>query len=182
MRLFRIPRRDRKLLAEERPMARFFRYMLVTFLFCMVFYGFWLNNERNVARVKNITAPAVVDATGTLTEKEEALLSEYIHRFREAYGIEIIISIDEPPFHRNKNIETKRGSALLLGIAPKSRGVVLEAPPLVASALGEPLVLYLRHAHFMPYFASGSWPKGLAEALNVLARRLDSVLGAAPLP
>jgi hypothetical protein len=52
MKIFRLPRRNRKLLDEETPLQRFFRIVLVLLLFGAVLLGFWLGSERRMEILK----------------------------------------------------------------------------------------------------------------------------------
>ena len=52
MRIFRLPRPNRKLLDEETPLQRLFRLLVILLLFGCVVFGFWLNNERRMDRME----------------------------------------------------------------------------------------------------------------------------------
>ena len=180
MRLFRIPERNPEHLQGEKPRQRAFRYAAIGILFCGVIWGFWTNHERYTARMQG-GAVSRMDATGTLSEEQEEALHIYTRRFVETYGIAIVIRARGSAFPQGEGqgepLPAEKAGTLFLGISPANRQVVLQVPPLAAAALGDPLILYLRHLHFIPYFVNGTWPEGMAAALSMLSRRLDAALG-----
>ena len=178
MRLFRFPKRNPKYTQDETPLMRLFRYIIVVLLFCAVVWGFWLNNQRRMESLKKPPAAAVVDRTGSLDPEQERRLSAFQDRFREAYGIPLSISVTQDPSFTA--LRASGAGTVLLGIAPGSGAVLFEAPPLARAALGEPLLLYIRHVHFVPYFARNAWPEGLESALNLIVSRLDAATGQSP--
>jgi len=52
MKIFRLPRRNRKFLDEETPLQRFFRILLILLLFGAALLGFWLSSERRMEILK----------------------------------------------------------------------------------------------------------------------------------
>lgn len=167
----RLPPRDRYR-HEETAVQRFFRMALVGVLFAVVGLGFWLNNERQMERALERIAPQL-DATGTLTPEQEELLRTYALRFFAEYGVKIQIVIESAPL---SDAKAREDGNVFLGLNPEGRMVLFYAPPLVASALGEPFIRHLEGEHFVPYFAKDNWPEGLAEALSMLSGRLDATL------
>ena len=157
---------------EETALQRFFRIILVGILFAGVIYGFWLNNERQMDRAMQRIAPQA-DTTGTLSSEQENLLRTYALRFFAEYGVKIQISIQNSPL---SDEEARQSKSVFLGINPKERAALFYAPPWVASALGEAFIHRLNEEFFIPYFADGNWPEGLAEALSMLSVRLDAAL------
>ena len=149
---------------------------LVGILFAGVAWGFWLNNERQMERAFERIAPRI-DATGTLTPEQEELLRAYALRFFAEYGVKIQIVIQNAPL---SDAKAREEGNVFLGLNPEGRHVLFHAPPLVASALGEPFIRRLEREHFAPYFAKGNWPEGLAEALNTISGRLDATLRREP--
>lgn len=173
MRLFRFPKRTTKYTDEETPLMRFFRYVIIALLFCAVIWGFWLNNQRRMEMLKKPVS-ASIDSTGSLNTEQERQLSEFQEQFRRAYGIPLSIHVG-----RARDIADALRSepdSVRIGIAPDSAQVIFDVPPLAAAALGEPLTLYLRHVHFVPYFARNNWPQGLEGALNLITARLDAAV------
>ncbi len=173
MKLFRFPKRNAKYTDEETPLMRFFRYIIIALLFCAVIWGFWLNNQRRIEMLKKPVS-TTIDRTGSLNTEQERQLIAFQEQFKRAYGIPLIITIG-----RAADITTMLRTdqdAVRLGIAPDSAQVVFDAPPLAAAALGEPLTLYLRYVHFVPYFARSDWPRGLEGALNLMSARLDAAV------
>ena len=53
MRFFRLPKRDPRHAEGEGPWLRFLRIVLIALLFCGVIWGFWMNSERQINRIKN---------------------------------------------------------------------------------------------------------------------------------
>lgn len=175
MALFRFPKRDARHFSDETPWQRFFRIILVTLLFCGVLWGFWMNNERQMDRIRQKDIPAL-DSTGTLSSGQQDQLREYIARFRDTYGLGILITVRNEPFPQNFLLPQEKAGILFFGLCPDARQVALEVPPLAEKALGAEFIRYLREEHFIPYFARNDWPAGLASALSMLAERLDRAL------
>lgn len=154
---------------------RMLRYIIIALLFCAVIWGFWMNNERRVRMLKK-NDTAAIDATGMLGKGELDALARFQDRFREVYGLNLVIMIRNEPIPDPFLSPRERTGTVFLGLSPKNEQVVFELPPLAEAALGESETGRLRHTHFMPYFTAGSWPEGLAEALNLLSRRFDAAL------
>lgn len=178
MRLFRLPRRDKKYTGEETSWQRFFRYIIIALLFCAVIWGFWLNNQRRMEMLKK-PAPTRIDKTGSLDGDQERQLAEFVDAFRYTYGVDLILSVSDEPLPATLLTPEQRAGNLLLALSPRYFQVRLEAPPLAAHALGDALTSYLRDFHFIPYFALRSWPGGLQAALNLITHRLDAALAPA---
>lgn len=175
MRLLKRLRQKSRHHQEEGPWQRFFRIVIITLLFCAVVLGFWMNSERQMNKLRK---PSInrIDSTDTLTEEQLQALAEYMEHFQQAYGISMRIAIrDELFIERNSEIPEEK-NVFFLGLYPSGRQVILHLPPLVAAALGEASIIYLRYSHFLPYFAEGKWPQGLASALSIIVRRLDVAL------
>lgn len=136
------------------------------------------------------------DATKTLSREQAELLRAYTIRFQERYGFPIIVRIRDRPFEEEEALALAYSPgaaasripphppggetaprALFLGLCPTARQVILHVPPLARTILGEDLLNTLRDTHFIPYFAAGNWPEGLAAALNTITRRLDASIG-----
>lgn len=183
MRLFRIPKRNPRYMDSESAWQRFFRYILIALLFCAVIWGFWINNERRMEMLKK-PAPARIDNTGTLSDEQQGALASYADRFREVYGIALVLTIGDDPFPEDLLPPRERSGTMLLGLSPRNNQVIFLLPPLAEAALGPLTVDYLRYVHFIPYFANKAWPRGLESALNLITGRLDATLasrGKAPL-
>lgn len=175
MKLFRLPKRDRRYMDDETPLLRFFRYIIIALLFCGVIWGFWINNERRMEMLKK-PQPARIDNTGALSDGQQRELAHFQSRFRDAYGLSMVILVRDERFAQPFLQSGERAGTVFLGLVPRARQVVFELPPLAEAALGEELARYLRQEHFMPYFADGNWPEGLAKGLNMITRRFDDVL------
>ena len=172
MALFRRPPPRGRFRHEETALQRFLRAILIGALCAGVIWGFWLNSERQMERVLERIAPQA-DLTGTLTPEQEELLHTYALRFFAEYGVRIQIVIQDGRLSEDK---ARQAGTVYLGINPNKRQVLFYAPPLVASALGEPFIRRLNQEHFVPYFSREAWPEGLAEALSMLSARLDATL------
>jgi hypothetical protein len=175
MRFFRFPKRTGQYKESESPMQRFFRYILISLLFCAVIWGFWINNERRMEMLRK-PAAAALDSTGTLSGEQERSLAAFQERFGKVYGINLVIVIRPEPFPEPYLTGSERAGTIFLGLCPPNRQVVLEMPPLAEASLGGTLAGYLREEHFEPFFIAGNWPEGLVQALNIMTRQLDSVL------
>ena len=173
MRLFRFPKRNAKYADEETPLMRFFRYIIIALLFCAVIWGFWMNNQRRMDMLKKPVSTSI-DRTGVLGAEQERQLAAFQEQFKRAYGIPLVIHVGG--IADVTGLLRDAPDAMRLGIAPDSAQIVFDAPPLASAALGEPLTLYLRHVHFVPYFARQDWPRGLEGALNLIAARLDAAV------
>ncbi|MDL2317439.1 TPM domain-containing protein [Desulfovibrio sp. OttesenSCG-928-A18] len=156
-------------------MQRFFRILIIGLLFCAVIWGFWMNNERQMERLRKESIPAL-DSTGLLREEEQQRLAQYVERFRKNYGLAIVISIRDQPFPSPFLLPDERAGSFFFGLCPPDQQVLFEVPPLAEHLLGQPFISYLRHEHFRPYFARGNWPEGLASALSMLAERMDKAV------
>lgn len=165
----------------ETPRQRIVRLALVACLFCAALWGLWENNRRRMP----LSAPESIrmDATGALSQEQEATLARYTELFAREYAVPLVIRVRNEPFTPGE-IDVLAGRedavaaprALFLGLCPARGQVVLMAPPLARRALGEDLLDELRVRHFIPYFAAGNWPEGLAAALNLMnARFADSI-------
>ncbi len=161
-----------KRMFDETPLQRILRMALVGLLFAGVLWGFWANSERRLTEVQKISEKRA-DATRTLTSEQEKRLLEFTRRTFETYGVALRVEIRNAPFDEKQLQEAEKSGTVFLGLVPKERTVFLHVTPLARKALGEPLIMYLRYAHFMPYFAGGNWPEGLAAALNLIGRQLE---------
>ena len=59
MKIFHLPRSNRKLHDEETPLQRLFRVLVILLLFGGVVFGFWLNNERRMERMEMLKSQSV---------------------------------------------------------------------------------------------------------------------------
>lgn len=175
MRLFKRLRQKSSYHQEEGPWQRFFRIVIIALLFCAVVLGFWMNSERQINKLRKPSTNRI-DSTNTLTEEQLQALADYMDHFQKAYGISMCIAIREGIFTERRSESPEEKNVFFLGLYPSGRQVILNIPPLVAAALGDASIIYLRYSHFLPYFAEGKWPQGLASALNIIARRLDAAL------
>ena len=144
-------------------------------LFGGVGFGVWLNAER-LSSLRRDSPVQRIDQTGTLSDEQKAMLAAYAKKFLDAYGLTIVIRIQNEAFPETILSEAERARTVFLGLSLAPETVRLEVPPLAASALGEPFIAYLREEHFPPYFARGEWPKGLASALSLMAEKLDAAV------
>lgn len=175
MKLFRLPKRDLSRFEEDTPFLKIARYLLIALLFCGVALGFWLNAQRQTAmRAKHL--PQKIDRTGSLSNDQQKLLSDYTQKFIATYGISIIIRIQDESFPPSVLPDREKANTFFFGLSPHNKQVHLEMPPLVAATLGDRFTFYLLHDHFPPYFAQENWPEGLASALSLIAEKLDKTL------
>ncbi len=152
------------------------RFLIIGLLFTGVLWGFWVNNASRMAELERERRPASrpLDATRTLTKEQETALALFIDNFFKAYGVPLDVRVSAAPLPETWPQNPEQAGTVFLGLCPAARQVVFYAPPLVRGALGEPLSLYLAHVHFLPYYAGGNWPEGLAAALNLITARLDA--------
>lgn len=177
MSVFRLPKRDPRRLEKETPTQRLFRYLLIALLFCAVIWAFWLNSQRQMERLHKRSAPPI-DATGMLTDEQQQGLAAHAESFREVYGLNLRLVIRSEPFVSPYLLGREQTDTVLIALSPPNSQALVELPPLVAAALGRDFVAHLGREHFPPYFANGTWPEGLAAALNLLTERLDAAIAA----
>lgn len=177
MKLFRLPKRNPRYTNEETPLQRFFRCIIIALLFCAVIWGFWINNQRRMEMLKK-PEQVHIDKTGLLTDEQQKSLARYQERFREVYGLNLVIRVRNETFPSPFLLPEERAGTVFLGLSPRNRQALFELPPLAEAALGPDLVSDLRLTHFVPYFDDGSWPEGLASCLNLMTARLDAALPA----
>jgi hypothetical protein len=151
------------------PGEHFLRVMLLI----TVFVGIgWLYTQHFDATIKEIESRgAVYDETGTLTKEQKQVFRAFVSEFKDEFGLELKLtatkeSIVVPPMD---------SKTMFFGVNPERRQVVVEFPPLVEKALGKDFVHSLVIEHFPASFDEKNWPRGLAEALNMVWERLISI-------
>ena len=97
MRLFKRLRQKSRHQYEEGPWQRFFRIVIIVLMFCAVLWGFWMNSERQLNKIRR-SSPNRIDSTNTLTEAQLQALAGYLMHFEESNGISMSISIRNQGF------------------------------------------------------------------------------------
>lgn len=171
-------------MAGETAPQRALRYLFIGLLFAGVLWGFWQNGQRRHGQTQKPSS-AVVDAgrdaarsavrgAGFLTPAQEQDLNAFAGRFSEAYGLDLSIRLSNGVFGGLAEPGGRNKADIVLHLDPPARQARLALSARAEARLGPALILYLRLAHFPPYFARNAWPEGLASALNLLVRRLDA--------
>lgn len=139
---------------------QFLRFMALIAVFAGAGWLFWLNNERSMERIQS--RGAVVDLGDQLSPRQKQILRDFAVLFRDEFGLVLKVHVGakhlEPPAPDNKT--------LFIGVNPVAREVRIQAPPLVANALGPELLHELETGHFGPFFELEQWPQGLLAAVE----------------
>ncbi|MDR2488084.1 MAG: hypothetical protein LBD42_01050 [Desulfovibrio sp.] len=86
MKLFRLPKRDPGRFAEDTPLLKIVRYILIILLFGGVGLGVWLNGQKRAAlRAKPV--PELIDKRGSLPECPRNITPDDAGGFCEGCGI-----------------------------------------------------------------------------------------------
>ncbi len=165
--MFFFPKRNRPPLVRGKTGGeQFLRFVALLAVFAIAGWLFWLNNERSMERIQS--RGAVVDLGDQLTPRQKQLLRDFAKLFKDEFGLDLKVHVDarhiDPPLPDNKT--------LFIGLNPMAREVRIQAPPLVASALGPDLLHELETGHFAPYFESEQWPQGLLLAVERIWKAL----------
>lgn len=147
------------------------RLLGLALVFLFVAWAFWQNNERAIDRIK--ANQAVSDATGTLSGEDLESVRAFARILEEHYGLKFRLQVVADVL----KVPEQDPRTLYIGLNPETRLVVLEVPGLVANALGQEFLRYLREAHFEQYWDSLGWPQGLKSALALILERLEAVNG-----
>ncbi|WP_027368866.1 hypothetical protein [Desulfocurvibacter africanus] len=147
------------------------RLLGLALVFLFVAWAFWQNNERAIERIKS--NQAISDATGTLGGEDLESVRSFARILEERYGLKFRLQVVADVL----KVPEQDPRTLYIGLNPETRLVVLEVPGLVANALGQEFLRYLREAHFEQYWNGPGWPEGLKSALALILERLEAVNG-----
>jgi uncharacterized membrane protein YgcG len=147
----------------------FLRFMLLIVVFVAAGWLYTKHFDRTIETIQQ--RASVFDETGRLSDEQKVVFREFGRMMRDEFGVEVRIhAVDgavPPPETDNKT--------LFFGVNTKEDKVVIDFPPLVAKALENDFIAYLRNEHFGSYFEQGNWPKGLAEAMKLIWERLTGI-------
>lgn len=144
------------------------RTLGVIFVFMGVIWLFWKHNQRTIEMLD--TRQVVMDQTGALTEEQKDSVVDLSRALRASFGLELRLLIATDAL-ATPALDAK---TIYIALNPEQEQVLVVLPPIVERALGYGFTAYLRHEHFMPYWESGNWQRGLGEALGMIWDTLSS--------
>ncbi|WP_022662232.1 hypothetical protein [Paucidesulfovibrio longus] len=103
----------------------------------------------------------LLDETGSLDEQTRSFVMRFAEALERDFAQKAVVRI----FSDKIIVPDLDNQTMFLGIAPKTRQVIVSFPPIMRRALGADFERELMTRHFDEYFASGDWPLGLKTAL-----------------
>lgn len=152
----------------ESSKSRALRMVLLVCVFGAVFWGFWGNSQR---RLEELGRRSVLyDETGELTKADKEVLFARARVFQSVYGLRLNVRVHT----KASSLREATHHDIFLDIAPARGEVIVTLPPLLQRAAGERAIRDVEDA-FLPYFAAGTWQKGLPAALDRLQTVMSEV-------
>lgn len=148
------------------------RALGVVFVFMGVIWLFWKHNARTLEMLESqqaVPQQIVLDKTETLTDEQKKAVRDLSRALKSAYGLELRVVVDAVPVV----VPDPDTKSIFIGMYPEGKQAVVILPPLVERALGQGFANHLRREHFIPYWESGDWPRGLGEALGLIWNALS---------
>ncbi|GAB6057718.1 TPM domain-containing protein [Desulfonatronum parangueonense] len=144
------------------PWEGLLRTLGVIFVFMGVIWLFWKHNQRTIEMLD--TRQVVMDQAGALTEEQKNSVVELSRALRVSFGLELRLLIATDAL----SMPVLDARTIYIALNPEQEQVVVVLPPIVERALGHGFTTYLRHEHFIPYWESGNWQRGLGDALGMI--------------
>jgi hypothetical protein len=140
----------------------------MVFVFMGVIWLFWKHNQRTIEMLD--THQVVVDRGGMLTDAQKQSVRDLSRALKSSFGLELRLVVSPDGLTRPL-VDAK---TIHIGLDPEGEIFQVVLPPIVERALGQGFTRYLRKEHFVPYWASGNWQRGLGEALSLIWNALNS--------
>lgn len=158
------------------PGTAFLRGMLLIAVFAGAAVLYARHFEKRMDRIN--TRATVYDQSGTMTAQQRDALRDFAAALRQEFGIELRIQARSGAL----SLPEADSKTLFIGLDLADRQAVVILPPLLERALDPDFVRRLRREHFVPYFDSGDWPRGLSLALHDLWEQLSALREPAATP
>jgi hypothetical protein len=153
---------------DAAPWEGLLRALGIIFVFMGVIWLFWKHNQRTIEMLDS--HQVVVDRGAMLTDAQKQSVRDLSRALKSSFGLDLrlVVSADglTPPSLDAKTIH--------IGLDPEGKTFHVALPPIVERALGQGFTRYLREEHFISYWASGNWQRGLGEALSLIWNALNS--------
>lgn len=151
------------------PMEKLLRMLAMLLVVLVVMWAFYKNNENVLERVQKTRS--VWDETRSMNSDDKNFLRGFAKSLKESFGLGCRIQI----FSGSVLVPDMDGKTLYVGLSPKQKQVVIEFPPLMRPALGEPFMESLRSEHFSQAFDDDQWIRELKIALTMIWSRLAAL-------
>ncbi|SDN59882.1 hypothetical protein SAMN04488516_103134 [Desulfonauticus submarinus] len=147
----------------------FLKAVLLVIIFSGTAFLFWKNYENALTKIQN--KQSLWDQTKTLTSSEKQLIYEFVHYFKDNYGLKLNIKITKEHIY----IPHLDKRTIFIGICPTQKEVIIRFPPILEKALGINFLRYLQENYFQNHFNPNQLPQRLVQCLQLIKTRIQEI-------